>query len=114
MRESIMQSPNQRFQSTPICSQYNAQHPESLRAARLAIINEAIRQAHLSFNLSFGMNIATAALALTSVGLLLMGKVSEATVVAVCSATSSIGCTQLVKEANTRLERRAIELDSEA
>jgi hypothetical protein len=75
------------------------------------IIQERIRQASLSFNLSLLATAASAVVSLTGAGLLLSGDLSEGALTAASGAGSTVYCIKLAKDANDRLDRIFEELN---
>ncbi|WP_309730711.1 TRADD-N-associated membrane domain-containing protein [Chamaesiphon sp. OTE_75_metabat_556] len=75
------------------------------------IIQERIRQASLSFNLSLLATAASAVVSLTGAGLLLRGNLSEGALTAASGAGSTVYCIKLAKDANDRLDRIFEELN---
>lgn len=69
------------------------------------IIQERIRQASLSFNLSLFATAASAVVSLTGAGLLLSGNLPEGSIAAASGAGSTVYCIKLAKDANDRLDR---------
>jgi hypothetical protein len=69
------------------------------------IIQERIRQASLSFNLSLFATAVSAVVSLTGAGLLLSGNLSEGSISAASGAGSTVYCIKLAKDANDRLDR---------
>jgi hypothetical protein len=69
------------------------------------IIQERIRQASLSFNLSLFATAASAVVSLTGTGLILSGNLSEGSIAAASGAGSTVYCIKLARDANDRLDR---------
>jgi hypothetical protein len=75
------------------------------------IIQERIRQASLSFNLSVIATAAFATISLIGTGLLLTGHLPAGALTAASGAGSTIYCIKLAKDANDRLDRIFEELN---
>ncbi|HEY9602503.1 MAG TPA: hypothetical protein V6C85_12890 [Allocoleopsis sp.] len=80
------------------------------------VINERLRQARLSFNLTLKLTVVSAFISLVGVGLLFSGKISEGAVTTAGGLTSnivSIHLLNLTKEVNDRLDQMAKDLKDE-
>jgi hypothetical protein len=77
----------------------------------LSIAAERLRQARHSFNLALAVTTISACITLAGGGLLLLGKVTEGTVTAVGGLAASVGCMQLAKDANDRLDKVLADLN---
>jgi hypothetical protein len=75
------------------------------------IIQERIRQASLSFNLSLFAATASVFVSLTGAGLLLSGNLPEGAIAAASGAGSTVYCIKLAKDSNDRLDRIFAELN---
>jgi hypothetical protein len=75
------------------------------------IIQERIRQASLSFNLSLFAATASVFGSLTGAGLLLSGNFPEGAIATASGAGSTVYCIKLAKDANDRLDRIFAELN---
>jgi hypothetical protein len=75
------------------------------------IIQERIRQASLSFNLSLFATAASTVVSLTGAGLLLSGNLPEGAIAAASGAGSTVYCIKLAKDSNDRLDRIFAELN---
>jgi len=79
----------------------------------LSVIQERLRQAHLSFNLALGLTATTGIVGLAGVVLLFSGKVPEGTITTAGGLASnivSVRCLKLTKDANDRLDQMAKDL----
>ena len=77
----------------------------------LSIVQERIRQARLSFNLSLTTTTIAAFISLIGAGLLLSGKLPEGSVTAAGGAVSGACCIRFAKDANDRLDQLLAELN---
>jgi hypothetical protein len=75
------------------------------------IIQERIRQASLSFNLSLIATATSAVVSLTGAGVLLSGNLPEGVLTAASGAGSTVYCIKLAKDSNDRLDRIFEELN---
>ncbi|MEO1146606.1 MAG: hypothetical protein AAFY26_13560 [Cyanobacteria bacterium J06638_22] len=75
------------------------------------IIQERLRQARLSFNLSLATTAISACISIVGAGLLLSGKLPEGSVTAAGGAVSSACCIRFAKDANDRLDQLLAELN---
>ena len=81
------------------------------------ICQERLRQAHLSFNLAFGLTAASSTIVLTGVLLFLSGHVPAAAVATAIAFMSGDVCKRwenLTKEANDRLDKTAKTLEDKS
>ncbi|MBW4444551.1 MAG: hypothetical protein KME10_25775 [Plectolyngbya sp. WJT66-NPBG17] len=76
-----------------------------------AIIQERLRQAHYSFNLTLIATGVSVCISLASAGLFLFGKLPESGVTALGGVASSACCIRFAKDANDRLDKMLKELD---
>jgi hypothetical protein len=91
-------------------------HSSDAQADAHLVIQERLRQARLSFNLTLKLTIVSAFISLVGISLLFSGKVSEGTVTTTGGLTSnivSIRLLKLTKEANDRLDQMAKDLKDE-
>ena len=75
-------------------------------------MQERLRQAKFSFNVTLGLTIVSASISIFGIGLLFSGKVTEGSVATAGGLTSnivSVGLLKFTKETNDRLERLAKE-----
>lgn len=76
------------------------------------VIQERLRQAKFSFNVTIGLTIVSASIIIVGIGLLFSGKVTEGSVATAGGLTSnivSVGLLKFTKETNDRLDRLAKE-----
>jgi len=76
------------------------------------VIQERLRQAKFSFNVTLGLTIVSGSLSILGIGLLFSGKVTEGSVATAGGLTSNIvrvGLLKFTKETNDRLDRLAKE-----
>ncbi len=76
------------------------------------VIQERLRQAKFSFNVTLGLTIVSASISILGIGLLFSGKVTEGSVATAGGLTSnivSVGLLKFTKETNDRLDRLAKE-----
>ncbi|HLO83380.1 MAG TPA: hypothetical protein VK203_00015 [Nostocaceae cyanobacterium] len=69
------------------------------------IAMERLRQARYSFNLALFAAAASVCVSLVGAGLMLSGAVPQGTITAAVGMVASVGCTQLAKDANDRLDK---------
>jgi hypothetical protein len=81
--------------------------------AKLTIIQERLRQARQSFNFALASAGASVLISITGAGLLMSNQTTEAAVTTACGLVSSVGCLQIAKDANNRLDKILAELDEE-
>ncbi|MCC5619667.1 hypothetical protein LC605_32480 [Nostoc sp. CHAB 5836] len=85
----------------------------SNKPIELYIAQERLRQARYSFNLALIATALSACISLLGAGLLLSGKVPEASVTAAGGMAASVRCIQLAKDSNDRLDKILPELKDE-
>jgi hypothetical protein len=85
-------------------------HCDSHSQIELDILKERLQQAHDSFTLARLMTGAFGVISLFGAVLLLFGKVPAGTLTTVGGLASTIGCHQLAKDANDRLDKISSEL----
>ncbi|WP_445172311.1 TRADD-N-associated membrane domain-containing protein [Microcoleus sp.] len=76
------------------------------------VMQERLRQAKFTVNVTLGLTIVSASISFFSIGLLFYGKVTEgklATAVGLTSNIVSVGLLKFTKETNDRLDRLAKE-----
>jgi len=76
------------------------------------VIQERLRQAKFSFDVTIGLKIVSASISILGIGLLFSGKVTEGSVATAGGLTSNIvsaGLLKFTKETNDRLDRLAKE-----
>ncbi|MDQ2097941.1 MAG: hypothetical protein QQW96_09870 [Tychonema bourrellyi B0820] len=76
------------------------------------VIQERLRQAKFSFNVTIGLAIVSASISILGIGMLFSGKISEgsvATAGGLASNVVSVGLLKFTKETNDRLDRLAKE-----
>lgn len=81
-----------------------------------SLIQERLRQAHLSFNLALVLTAISSLVGVAGVVLLLSGKAPEGTITTAGGLASnivSVCCLKLTKDANDRLDRMAKDLKDE-
>ncbi len=91
-------------------------YPNSNSEIELDILKERLQQAHDSFTLARLMTGAFGVISLFGAVLLLFGKVPAGTLTTFGGLASTMGCHQLAKDANDRLDKISTELhkDNEA
>ncbi|BAZ33705.1 hypothetical protein NIES4074_62190 (plasmid) [Cylindrospermum sp. NIES-4074] len=77
------------------------------------IVQERLRQARYSFNLSLIATTISFFIGLVGAGLILSNKIPEGTVAAAGGLASSMRCFQLAKDANDRLDKLLNEIKDE-
>ncbi len=77
------------------------------------VMQERLRQAHLSFNLALIATGICFFITLIGGGLLLLDKVSSGTITSAVGLVSSVGCLKLAKDTNDRLDKILAEPDKE-
>ena len=80
---------------------------------KMIIVIERWRQAHHSFNLALVSTAASVLIGFSGVGLVLLGKASEGTIMATGGLASTAYCLKLSKDANDRLDKVASDLNDD-
>jgi hypothetical protein len=95
---------------------HQPQNPRNnpLLIAKLTIIQERLRQARHSFNFALVSAGASVLISVTGAGLLMFNQTTEAAVTTASGLVTSLGCLQIAKDANNRLDKILAELDEEA
>lgn len=89
------------------------EHTNPLLKAKLTIVRERLRQARYSFNFALLSASASVLVSITGAALLLSNQTTETAVTTACGLLTSVGCMQIAKDANNRLDKILAELDSE-
>jgi hypothetical protein len=79
--------------------------PDPFQSIRLAILEEHLRQAKLTFNLSAVAIALSLGISITGAALLLNGKTSQGAVTTASGLLSTGFCTQVAKDASEKLGR---------
>jgi hypothetical protein len=80
----------------------NKKPPTSIE---VAVIQERLRQARYSFNTALISSAAFAAIGFLGAAIVLFGAGKEGAVIASTGMAGSVGCMQLAKDANDRLDK---------
>lgn len=88
--------------------------PNSDDRIETSIVKERLRQARYSFNAALTATAVSACISLVGGALLLSGKITEGTVTASGRIATSLGCINLAKDANDRLDKLMKDLMNDA
>lgn len=80
------------------------------QAIQLEIFREHLRQAQMTFNLSFVATLASIGISVTGVILLFAGNATEGTVTTATGLFSTTFCSQIAKESSEKLKQLAQDL----
>ncbi|MBC1235630.1 TRADD-N-associated membrane domain-containing protein [Nostoc sp. 2RC] len=86
--------------------------PDPLREIQIAYLQEQLRQARLTFDLSTAAVAFSISISVVGAALLFSGRTSEGAVTGASGLISTTFCAQIAKDATDKLERLAKDLKS--
>jgi hypothetical protein len=107
---TIQKQLRQAFSTMNNNQQQNSEN-NPLLTAKLTIIEERVRQARHSFNFALVSAGTYVLISITGAGLLMFNQTTEAAVTTASGLVTSVGCLQIAKDANNRLDKILAELD---